>query len=65
MDSATLRSVGAAFEAMLLQQCLAPLANGAGPVGSVGMASLAQAIAERDEAGFGAALATQLADRVR
>ena len=65
MDSASLLRVGAAFEAMLLQQCLAPLAKESDPMGSVGLTSLAQTTAEGDSGGFGGALAAQLGERER
>ncbi len=65
MDTVGVNRLGAALESMLLEQCLAPLAKDGDPVASFGITSLAQSIAEQDKAGFGAALAAQLGDRVR
>jgi hypothetical protein len=63
VDSAVAQRVGAAFEALLLQQLLAPLARDDAALGSYGSTFLAQSIADRDALGFGAALVRVLERR--
>lgn len=63
MDSA--HRVGAAFEALLLEALLKPMASGAGEFGDVGLAAVAQHVAEADAHGFGALVALRLNDHAR
>ena len=60
VDSLDARRVGATFEAMLVQQVLAPLTKSCDILGDYGSSELANAIARRDADGFGALLARQL-----
>jgi hypothetical protein len=53
---AQLRQVGVVFEAIVLEQCLAPIARGNDALGDYGIGALAQSIAERDAHGFGTLL---------
>ncbi|MBV8149063.1 MAG: hypothetical protein JO092_08235 [Candidatus Eremiobacteraeota bacterium] len=59
MDSATASRIGAAFEAMLVEPMLAPLAAKC-PFGQYGAGLIAQEIARRDAHGFGALVAAWL-----
>lgn len=60
MDSAAAHRAGAAFEAMLLKDVLAPLTRGTQGLGDFGANALAQTIAEHDANGFGALIAARL-----
>lgn len=61
MDDVLRRSgAGAALEALLLQQCLQPLAGDRDAIASFALGDVARSIAERDAGGFGAILARQL-----
>jgi hypothetical protein len=63
VDSAAARQAGVVFEAMLLQMTLAPLARSDAAFGRLGMAYVAQSVAEHDARGFGAAIAAVLERR--
>ncbi len=60
VDSIAARQVGAAFEAMLLEECLKPLAQGNDSLGNYGIEAVSRAIAQHDAVGFGAVLASRL-----
>lgn len=60
VDSVAARRVGAAFEAMMFAQCLAPLSKTMDAVGDYGIDALARSVAERDSNGFGALIAARL-----
>jgi hypothetical protein len=61
VDSQGAQRIGVAFEAMLLQMALRPLAAGVDALGDYGIGLLAQSIAEHDAGGFGALIAARLA----
>ncbi len=63
MDSAAAAQAGVVLEAMLVQTTLAPLARSDAALGSLGVAYLAQSVAQRDARGFGAVIAALLERR--
>ena len=65
MDNTGLRQAGIAFESMMLEMVLRPLASGAGPLAECGVGALAGAVARADRSGFGALIASSLQSRAR
>jgi hypothetical protein len=60
VDSITARRAGELIEAMLLAPILRPMIAGAGTLGGYELELLAEAVAHRDERGFGAMIASRL-----
>lgn len=60
MDSITARRAGVLIETLLLAPILRPMIAGAGMLGGYELDLLAQEIAQRDERGFAALIASRL-----